>query len=510
MTARETTVVLENAGRPVDEPGVPWQHLDVRIVWVNLAAFLFSLGSGIAGLILFGGAVWPLLVACAAGVLGTLVDLVRWLTTRYRVTATHVEKRTGWLRREYRYVPRERIRNVDMSAKLRHRFTGLRIVHVSAGEARAGATFNLDALSVDKAAELRRELIPDEPEAAAEIVISRFRWYWIFYTMFQFWALLAAGFLVNAAYWALDSFGIDLIKVLENLARRSELGTGWLIVAGTAATLVVGWIALAGDFVAKYWNFELVRTTDQGGALLTRHGLFTTRTVHRDDSRTRGIHIYEPLALRWMRLAETTVVATGNHPLHQETAHILPRCPVGEARHVAEFVLPDGVRPLDAPLLRHPLTALRQRLIRATYEPLIVAGILAWLGATNALPDWTWRIPVALLPLTWALGVVDYRTLGHALAGPYLVVRSGAVGRSTLALQRRAVAGWTLHQTIFQRVGQRMTVGISTSAGARHYRAPDAGTQQALALISGATPAFTEEFIETVRPVSPDGFEGRK
>src|SRR4051794_4605721 len=372
-----------NAGKsiaPLDEAGqadVPWQHLDVRIVWVNALVFLFSLGSGVLGLVLYGGAVWPLQVACAAGAIGTVVDLVRWLTTRYRVTSTHVEKRTGWLRREYRYMPRERIRTVDMSAKLRHRLTRLQIVHVSAGETRATATFNLDALSADKAAALRRELIPDEPEpATAEIVIARFRWYWIFYTMLQFWALLAAGFFVNAVYWALDALGIDLIEVLENVARRSELDTGWLIVAGAAATVVVGWITLAGDFVARYWNFELVRTTDQGGALLTRHGLLTTRTIHRDDSRTRGIHLYEPLALRWMRLAETTVVATGNHPLHQETARILPRCPVHEARNVARFVLADEVNPLDAPLTRHPVSALRQRLVRATYEPLIVAAIL--------------------------------------------------------------------------------------------------------------------------------------
>jgi putative membrane protein len=469
VTAGETLVPLDETGPPPVDSDVPWEHLDVRIVWVNAVVFLFSLGSGILGLNLHGGAIWPLQVACAAGVIGTAVDLTRWLTTRYRVTPTHVEKRSGWLRREYRYMPRERIRNVDMSAKLRHRFTRLRVVHVSAGEARAYATFNLDALSVDKAAALRRELIPEQPEpAAAEIVVARFRWYWIFYTMFQFWALLAAGFFVNAAYWALDAFGVDLIEVLENLARRSELGTGRLIVAGAAATLVVGWLTLAGDFVAKYWNFELVRTTGSGGALLTRHGLLTIRTIHRDDSRTRGIHLYEPLALRWMRLAETTVVATGNHPLHHETAHILPRCPVGEARNVARYVLPGGVQPLDAPLVRHPLTALRQRLVRATYEPLIVAGILYWLGATGALPGWLWRIPVLLLPVAWTLGVIDYRTLGHTLVGPYLVVRSGAVGRSTLALQCRAVAGWTLHQTIFQRYGKRMTVGISTSAGARH------------------------------------------
>jgi putative membrane protein len=484
------------------ESTVDWRRLDIRVVWVNAAAFLLSLGSGITSLILYpGGELWPLLVACAAGVIGTAVDLWRWFTTSYRITESHVEKRTGVLRRELRQVARERVRSVDTSAKLRHRLVKLRIVHIAAGDTRMHSTFSLNALTKDAVAEIRRELVPDHQETTEnETVISRVRWWWIFYNMFQFWALLAAGFLVWAAYWGLESIGVDLIEVLGNLSRRADFGVGWTIVVATAGTVLLGFAALAAEFVGKYWAFELVRTKDEGGALLTRHGLFSTHTVHRDESRIRGIHIYEPLALRFMRLAETTVVTTGIHPLHKESAHILPRCPVSEARHAAKFVLPGDVQPLEAPLNRHPLSALRQRLIRATYEPLVLAGILYWLVATDALPEWTWQVPVWFLPAAWALAVIDYFTLGHTLAGPYLVARSGAVGRATTALQCRAVAGWTLHQTIFQRIAKRMTVGVLTAAGHRHYRVPDAGVQQALALVSGATPAFTTAFIGRAAP----------
>jgi putative membrane protein len=482
---------------------VPWKHLDIRVVWVNATVFLLSLGSGLLGLYLFpSGDVWPLLVACGFGVLTTALDLQRWLTTRYRITEQRVEKRTGWLFLEYRGVPRERIRGIDTSARIRHRIAQLRVVHIEAGEAGLKSTFSLNALRKEMAAQLRRELIPDQhPELGEqETVIARFRWYWIFYTMFQFWAFFAAAMFLHASYWFLRSFDIDLIETVENAAVSAGLGTGLSVLVGVAAVFVLGFFGLAFEFVAKFWNFELVRTVEKSGALLTRHGLFTTQSVYREDRRIRGIHIYEPLLLRWMQLAETTLVTTGIHAMRKETANILPRCPAGEARRVAKHVLPGDVEPLEAPLLQHPRSALRQRLMRATYVPAAVAGIMLWLGATGVWADWIWQIPLLFLPFTWVLGVIAYYSLGHTLVGDYLVVRSGVTGRATVALQTRAVAGWKLQQTIFQRVARRMTVGIPTAAGHRYYRAPDAGLDQALAFINGATPWLAAEFIEKASP----------
>ena len=45
-----------------------------------------------------------------------LAGVLRWRTTRYRITDERVELHTGWLRRERRSVPRDRIRTVDLTA----------------------------------------------------------------------------------------------------------------------------------------------------------------------------------------------------------------------------------------------------------------------------------------------------------------------------------------------------------------------------------------------------------
>jgi putative membrane protein len=167
-------------------------------------------------------------------------------------------------------------------------------------------------------------------------------------------------------------------------------------------------------------------------------------------------------------------------------------------------VLPDGHQPMTAGLLRHPRGALIRRLGWATYGPGLVSAALLLFVLSGALPGWVWPLPLAVLPVTLALAVVAYRSLGHAWAEPYLVVRGGALNRHTVALQDRAVIGWTLRQSILQRWGDRITAGVSTAAGDRHYAVPDAGVDQALALVTAATPLLASAFLEPAPTPTPE------
>ncbi|UOZ07135.1 PH domain-containing protein [Amycolatopsis sp. WQ 127309] len=499
MTAEATAEPVSPASAEKSE--LPWLRLDIKLFYVNAAKFTISFAISITSYFLYdSGPVWPLLVVSGISALMTLRDLWRWLFTRYRVTPERVERRTGLLVREERHVGRDRIRSVSSSAKLRHRLVKLRVVHIGSGEGKHfSPAFKLDALSKETAAQLRRDLIPRDAEAPAEreVVIARLRWIWLWYNVFHVWAILAGVLFLVSLYFTMQTFAVDLIDVIAGLIHWANLGVWRTIGASVVITFVLGYFSLGLDFAAKHWNFELVRTTsgEDGTELRTRQGLFTTKTVHREDRRIRGVHLHEPLLWRWMRLAETKVITTGLNASLNESANILPRTPLPDARHAASFVFPDGHQPLEAPLLRHPVGAFRRRLYWATYGPAAVAGLLAWLGATGVVPASWWPLPLLLLPLTWALAWVAYRTLGHALIGPYLVVRSGAAGRSTTVLRTRAVIGWRLRQTIFQRLGSRMTIGVPTAAGDRYYRAIDAGTEQALAFVAGADPDLAHEFL---------------
>lgn len=487
-----------------------WMRLSIRVVYLDALRLTLAFAIGYVGTRLDGsGAVRPLFVAAAVGVLGAVLDFRRWVTTRFRVTDERVELRTGWLVRKHRTVPRDRIRSVDSRAPLRHRLFSLRVVEIGSGE--AATSFTLDALTRGAAATLQRDLMPGAAEAPADptpaetgsartepagTVIARLRWRWVALSTASLWAPFVVAGPLFGAYWALRPFGVDLLAVARRLLDRASLPPGWVVVGGLAVALLLGLAGLAAGFVLQYGNFRLTRVgTPPATTLVTTMGLLDTRTVHRDDRRIRGLAFDEPLVWRWLRLTGTHLVTTGLGTDSTPGGAILPRLAMPEARALAARILPDGRRPWEVPLRRHPRGALTRRLLGAVGLPSAAAAVLWAYGTAGTVPAGWWPAPLALLPLTVPLAVVGYRALGHALTGPYLVLRGGALNRRTVALQHRAVIGWTVRQSIFQRWGGRATVTVATAAGDRSYEVPDAGLDQALALITGATPELAARFV---------------
>ncbi|MDX3195173.1 PH domain-containing protein [Streptomyces sp. MN03-5084-2B] len=489
---------------------VPWKRLNRRLVWVNATRFILSLlPSAFSIFVLETATGWfeiaPFVFTTTIGVIVSTSDFLRWLRTRYRITDELVEIHSGRIFRKYRSIPRERIRTVDKKAKLRHRLSGLRVVVINSGGSSRKTTVKLDAVTTAMADDLRRELMGsaalDAEERPEETPIARVRWYWVFYNMMNVWVVITVAFVPLTLYPFLQLIDINIFLVIRDGIDWNGLGLGWSIVLAGGAVTVVGALVLVAQFAKDHWNFELVRTTTEDGtALLTRQGLFSTREITREDRRIRGIRISEPLLWRWMGLTETLIISTGLSVWSlsdgEAASAILPRAPISEVRRVAGVVLRDESRPLEAPLRRHPRAALARRLIWALALPAFLSGLVAWLEATNALPAGLWAFPLCAVPLTLLFAFIAYRALGHAHVGRFLVVRCGLARRSTTVLQHEGVIGWKLRQSIFQRRLGLMNVGVATAGGYRFYETPDFGMDQVLGFTGQATPALFEEFLD--------------
>jgi putative membrane protein len=469
----------------------PWRRLSIRTVYLGLVRAVISLVPGYFGIVLGDdGPVWPLVIGSAAGLLRAAEDLRRWQTTRYRVTPDAVEMRSGWFARRHRAVSRDRIRSVDSTARGLARMLGLRTVAVGSGE--SASTFRLDALDAQHAARLQQELLsgaktavgPAAEETEPETVIARLRRDWVLLNAVTVWAPFAVAAPLFAGYWFLRQLGVDLLDFARDLPDELGLGTAGTVVLLVALSYPAGIAVNAVVFLLEKGNFELVRSgTPPATALVTRSGLITTRTVHHDDARLRGVAFVEPLAWRWLRLVETQALSTGRRSgAGSATSTVLPRIRLAEAHELAGHVLPDGERPWTAPLTGHPRAALGRRLFRAVSYPVLASVALLVFGVR-----W-WPVPLLLLPVALPYAVGAYRTLGHVLTGRYLVLRSGVLRRRTVALQRRAVLGWTFEQSWLQRRRGLVTVRVATTAGERSYEVPDCGAAQALTLVRGSTP----------------------
>jgi putative membrane protein len=253
-------------------------------------------------------------------------------------------------------------------------------------------------------------------------------------------------------------------------------------------------VALVGSvliFVEAWWGFRLVR--EPGGTLRVRHGLLTTRSVSLEERRLRGIVVVESPLLRVGRGARTVAVATG---LGGRRSHgrgiLLPPAPTSEAHRVSGAVLAELPSPTCTALRRHPLVALHRRLVRAALPVLAIAAAL-WLVPA---PSWAAWLTLGLVPVTAMLAVDAYRNLGHALTNGYLVTRHGVGVRSTIALQRTGVIGWTVSQSLFQRRVGLVTVTATTAAGHGQYAVIDVTTAEGLAVAQQAVPGLLEPFLQ--------------
>jgi putative membrane protein len=433
-----------------------------------------------------------------------LAGTLRWFTTRFRITGERVELRSGLLFRNARSVPRDRIRSVDVTAGLAHRLFRLSVVKIGTGERTDGGEsreLTLDAISSVEADRVRHRLLAPTDAAQVESSgvtvapaaneLAALKWSWLRFAPLTTSSLVALGAVAGTFGQLIGDVGADAVDV-GGVRERLTTAPLWLGLSVLAVLVLV--VALVGSvliFVESWWGFRLVR--EPGGTLRIRRGLLTTRSVSLEERRLRGIAVIEPPLLRVGRGARTVAVATG---LGGRRGHgrgiLLPPAPRSEAHRVSGTVLSEYPSPTTATLLRHPPVALRRRLVRATM-PVLVGSVALWVAP---VPTWTGWATLGLLPVTVLLAVDAYRNLGHALTSRYLVTRYGAGARSTVALQRSGVIGWTVSQSLFQRWAGLVTVTATTAAGHGGYPVIDVPTADGLAIAERAVPGLLVPFLQ--------------
>ncbi|MFI5612813.1 PH domain-containing protein [Amycolatopsis sp. NPDC051903] len=432
-----------------------------------------------------------------------LADLLRWRATTYSLTADRLEITFSLLARSKKSLARDRIRSVDLTASPVHRALGVAVLSVGTGRHESGAQgrIKLDPLAREDAERLRAELLRHAAgEPADTAVLAKLDWAWLRYAPVSFAApalgLAAFGAVVQVSEW----FGVQrgLFHFVFGIFR--ELPLVVLILVLLAAAVVIGAVGALGLFVEMWWRFRLDR--EPGGTLRVRRGLLTTRSITLEQRRLRGVDVVEPLGSRLAGAARVDAVATGVRQKQDDERTdyhtLLPAAPLDVANRVAAAVLGEPVAPTAAARLKaHPAAARGRRLRWWLLGASVPVAVLVVLGLvlTDVLFVIGLALAVVALPVSAALGLDAYRSLGHALTGCYLVTRSGAVRRSTVALEREGVLGWTVKQSIFQRRRGLATFTATTAAGAGAYSIRDASADEGLDFAATATPGVLAPFV---------------
>lgn len=499
---------------PAIEAPEDWQRLDPRMLLVHPVQETVRFLPVLLGLLVAGTASgargWQLLGVLVPIGLGVL----RWVTTRYRITGGRVELRRGLLERHVLSTPVDRVRTVDLTASPVHRLLGLVTARIGTGTASTDEDerLDLDGLRADHARRLREELLgaaartarPDGSAGSdgpagpattgpAPAPVLTFDPAWA-----RFAPLTSTGVVITAG---LLGGGVQLLDALGGL-RRLDVSS-WadqvvgvpvlLAAAGAVLVLAVATSALAvAGYLAANWGFTLGHA-DRAWHL--RRGLLTTRETSLDDARVAGVTLGEPLGLRLAGGGRLAAIVTGLGEGQESSSVLVPPAPRPVVESTARAVL-GSAAPVDVPLVRHGPAATRRRWTRALLPALAVtAACLLLTIRSSGWAGW-WLVPAVAAPVVAAALAADRaRALGHALVEGYVVSRSGSLYRRRHVLDVDAVIGWNLRATWFQRRVGLVTLVATTAGGRQSVAIPDVPQEVALALAAGATPGLLGPFL---------------
>jgi putative membrane protein len=454
------------------------------------------------------------------GVVGVItLSVLRWATTRYRITPEQVQLRTGLLQRKTIATPADRVRSVDVTASPLHRLLGLARVDIGTGSHDKGSGLSLDSLPAAQAAALRAELlhrspvashdepggvafgaVPAEDAASAgddDTELARLDPRWVRYAPFTMAGILAAAAILGLGWNLLDQLGFTAgevrpVKVVLNHLERTPI---WLDVLQGLVVLVVFVTVLSiGGYVLSYWGFRLSRHAQ--GTLHVTRGLLTTRATSIEERRLRGVELAEPLLLRTVHAARLSGITTGLRSRGSSdggSSLLLPPAPRAVALDVAAQILQDPA-PVQVSLTAHGPAARRRRFVRALL-PAFVLVAAAGVATSFGGPQWLALGAIVTVPVAALLAGDRYRSLGHAICGGALVTLSGSLGRRRDVLGCDGIIGWNLGQTFFQRRAGLATLTATTAAGRQRYAVTDVPLSVALSLGDRALPGLLGSFL---------------
>lgn len=449
----------------------------------------------------FGGGARTI-VALVVGVtlLSLLTAALTWWRFSYADGPTAVVVTRGLLSRSVRTVPNDRIRGVEIEAPPLHRLFGLVRVRVDAAAGAAGKDEELliDGVPRAEGDRLRTAVlshrsspapVPTTDGAAPEPdeeVVSRFDPRWLLY------APLVGSYLAVplAAVGALFRLADELPESLRPEFDGPDLSDGRLLaIAFLVGLLLLAVGAVIGAAVVN-WGFRLVR---RGGSLIATRGLITRRHTELEIDRIRGCTVSEGLGMRWVRAARVSALVTGLGDAARR-GQLLPLGPRAEAWSLADRLTED-----PGPLARHPSAARRRRIMRAVGAGLVVTAAGLVVGVLTG--SWWLLAAGAVLSLLGVpVGLGRYAALGHVAGPGSFSVRSGWLVREQAILQRRAVVGWRVRQSFFQRRQGLATVTACVGAGGGGYSALDMAADEVARFAAAASGRWAAEFSIITRP----------
>lgn len=395
------------------------------------------------GVVAFGSG--GLRVVAGLVVAVALVRTASWSRRTYLLDSGVLRVTSGVLARNEQLVPCDRIQQVNLVQKLRHRLVGVAALRVEVAGGGRGTGVELAVLPVDTAAALREALLaakaqavaeasgPGEGDDGADDVAAQVRawvpaaWPVVRLTPRQ---LVVAG-LTGSELLVLFAFVASAVQLLGDapglVPATDALDLGALgpvgIVVLVLAFLVVWLGSAVGAAVLRDAGYALDLVGDE---LHLARGLLDRKEAVLPLARVQAVQITATPLRRPLGYVSLRVQSASAGTEHADRRVSVPLVPVDDLPRVLELLLPGSS---SLPALRPaPAAARRRAVVRSVWPVAIVATVVAAVALPSGLLAFGLLVPAA------GFGLLSYRGLGHAVGRSHLTSRSGALVRRTVVV----------------------------------------------------------------------------
>jgi putative membrane protein len=450
------------------------------------------------------------LLFAAPVVLGTLAGFLQWWRFTYAFDGQRLVIDEGVFTRKRRVVPLDRIQQVEMHSKLRHRLFGVTVLKVDTAGGGGEAEADLAVVSVAEATRLRSILLPDDahqPASTSELSATsggQLRSERTGETLVRLdpWSLAIGGMtgselaiMLTIVFWVfqlLDDLPDSIVSDLDDHLIAPSSVAGF---AAAALAVLVFWFGLAAVAgIVKNFGFEMRRSGDD---LRVRRGMFERTEGSMPLRRVQAVRVEQGVMRRAIGYAEVVVQSAGGAGgVARIDVPILARRDL-EPLVRSLVVVPDAWTP-DR-LTAHPPAARRRAIVRRV----VIVAVLA-AGPVVVAPSRAVPLAVVALALAAAAGELAYRGLGHSWEGGIVTARAGGIARDTVVVPSAKVQSTRLESTPFQRRAGLATLHLDVAGRGRtpSIRDADAASLRALQAALLSDPASRSDEVDVRRRAS--------
>ncbi len=399
------------------------------------------------------------------------VQVLAWRRRTYQLGSGVLRVEGGLVVRSQQLVPCERIQQVNLIQKLRHRALGVAVLDVETAGTESGV--RLEVLDLAEAERVRTALLAAKagaqrvvpagndaaPRAGADGGEGAPGWVPAPWPVVEltYRQLAVAGMtgvelllVVALAATASQFTGSLSWSPLEGIDLAALDALGPLMVVAAAVIALALWLgtAVAASILADGgYRLSLV-----GDELHVVRGLLDRKEANLPLARIQAVRINASAPRRLLGLAALRIDSAGSRSGDENRRVSVPILPVAELDRVLALVLP-GAAPLP-PLLAPPPAARRRAVVHHVVPALVVA-------AAAAIVARPWGVfALALVPLAVGLGFAAYRGLGHAVSPDFLMTRSGSFNRRTVVIPLARVQSARLRASPWQRRSGLATLAV--------------------------------------------------